>query len=174
MAPLMAAIVASSTVVFMFLLVCPVFSYIPAISFTRDKLLDIRKYTPPDISPVLVYSDVLPDIVVGGVAVLFRTRRRGKRAGALVKLRQRGFWTALPSIHLADLRFLPNKTDKLLSTNKDFSNSAALCFTETWLNDAIPDSALHLPNFQLIRADRDAESTGKSRGGETCFCINER
>ncbi len=49
-----------------------------------------------------------------------------------------------------------------------------LRFTETWLNDAIPDSAIHLPNFQLIRADRDTESRGKSRGGETCFYINER
>uniref|UniRef100_A0A8C2CQ77 Reverse transcriptase domain-containing protein n=1 Tax=Cyprinus carpio TaxID=7962 RepID=A0A8C2CQ77_CYPCA len=45
---------------------------------------------------------------------------------------------------------------------------------ETWLNDAIPDSALHLPGFQLFRADRDAKSTGKSRGGGTCFYINER
>ncbi len=68
----MAAFVASSAVVFMFLLVCPVFSRIPAISFTRDELLDIRKYTPPDISPDFVYSDVLLDIVVGGAAVLFR------------------------------------------------------------------------------------------------------
>ncbi len=124
----------SSAVVFIFLLVCPVFSYIPAISFTMDKWLEIRKYTPPNISPVLVYSDVLLDIVVGGEAVLFRrytTRRWGKRAGALVKLRQHGFWTALPS-------------------------------------------ALHLPNFQLIRSDRNAESTGKSCGGRTCFYINER
>ncbi|KAL0161696.1 hypothetical protein M9458_045421, partial [Cirrhinus mrigala] len=80
-------------------------------------------------------------------------------------------------IHLANLRSLPNKTDELLllsRTNKDFSNSAALCFTETWLNDPIPDSALHLPGYQLFRADRDAESTRKSRGGGTCFYINER
>ncbi len=107
----------------------------------------------------------------------FRTHRRGKRAGALMKLRQRGLRTALPSIHLANLRFLPKKTDELLLlswTNKDFSNSAALCFTETWLNDAIPDSSLHLPGFQLFRADRDAESTGKSRCDGTCFYINER
>ncbi|KAK3512206.1 hypothetical protein QTP70_000469 [Hemibagrus guttatus] len=51
----------------------------------------------------------------------------------------------LPSIHLANLRSLPNKMDELLllsRTNKDFSNSAALCFTESWLNDAIPDNAL--------------------------------
>ncbi len=58
--------------------------------------------------------------------------------------------------------------------NKDFSNSAALCLTETWLNGAIPDSTLHLPNFQLIRSDCDTEPTGKLRGGATCFYINER
>ncbi len=90
---------------------------------------------------------------------------------------QHGLRTLLPSIHLANLRSLPNKMDELLllsRTNKDFSNSAALCFTDTWLNDAIPDSALHLPNFHLIRLDRDAESTGKSHSGGTCFYINER
>ncbi len=147
--------------------------------FTRDDLLNIRQNTPQNLLPDFDYSDVLLDIVVGGAVALvkrYRTHRRGKRAGALVKTRQRGFRTPLPSIHLANLRSLPNKTDKLLllsRTNKDFSNSAALCFTETWLNDAITDSALHLPNFQLIRADRDAES-GKSRSGGTCFYINER
>ncbi|KAK3521054.1 hypothetical protein QTP86_014749, partial [Hemibagrus guttatus] len=117
---------------------------------------------------------------MGGAVALFKCfkkRKRGKRAGALVKLRQRGFRTVLPSIHLANLRSLPNKMDELLllsRTNKDFSNSAALCFTESWLNDAIPDSALNLPGFQLFRADRVAESAGKSRGGGTCFYINER
>ncbi len=83
----------------------------------------------------------------------------------------------LPSIHLENLCSLPNKTDKLLllsRTNKYFSNSAALCFTENWLNDAIPDSALSLPGFQLFRADCDAESTRKSQGSGTCFYINER
>ncbi len=49
-----------------------------------------------------------------------------------------------------------------------------LCFMEIWLNDAISDSALHLPGFQLIRADHDAESMGKSHGGGTCLYINER
>ncbi len=65
-----AAFVASSAVVFMILLVCPLFSYIPAIIF-RDELLDIRKYTPPGISLDFIYSDVLLDIVFGGAAVLF-------------------------------------------------------------------------------------------------------
>ncbi len=103
-------------------------------------------------------------------------RKRGKRAGALVKLHKRGFRTALPSIHLANLRSLLNKTDELLlltRTNKDFSNSAALCFTETWLSETIPDNALHLPGYQLFRADRITELTGKTRGGGLCFYINE-
>ncbi len=92
-------------------------------------------------------------------------------------MRSSGAIQTLPSIHLANLRSLPNKTDKFLLLSrmkKDFSNFAALCFTETWLNEAIPDSVIHLPNFQLIRADCDTESTGKSRGGGTCFYINER
>ncbi len=131
----MAAFVASSAVVFMFLLVCPVFSYIPEISFTRDELLDIRKYTPPDISPDFADSDVLLDIVVGGAAVLFRRfrmLRQGKRAGALVKRHWPGLRTPLPSLLLANLRSRSNKTDELLllsRLNKGFSNSAALCFT---------------------------------------------
>ncbi len=130
------------------------------ISFTRDELLNIRQNTPQNLLPDFDYSDVLLDIVVGGAVALvksFRTCRRGKRAGALVKLHQLGLRTPLHSIHLANLRSLPNKTDKLLllsQTNKDCSNSAALCFTETWLNDAVPDSVLHLPNIQLIRSRR--------------------
>ncbi|KAL0161106.1 hypothetical protein M9458_044831, partial [Cirrhinus mrigala] len=115
----------------------------------------------------------------GGAAFLYKRskrRKRGKRAGALVKFRQRGFRTPLPSIHLANLRSLANKSDELqllTRTNKDFLNSAVLCFTETWLNGTIPDSALHLTGFQLIRADRVTESSGKTRGGGLCFYINE-
>ena len=180
MAPHTAASVLGSPVFVLFLFVFPVFCLTNTISFTREELLNIRQNTPQDLLPDFNYSDVLLNVVVGGAAALikrFRTRKRGKRAGALVRLRKRGFRTPLPSIHLANLRSLPNKTDEILllsRTNKDFSHSAALCFTETWLNDAIPDSALHLPGFQLFRAGRDAESTGKSRGGGTCFYINER
>ncbi len=91
---------------------------------------------------------------------------RGKRASALVKFRQRGLRMPLPSIHLVNLCSLLNKTDELLllSRTTDFSYSAALCFTKTWLK--------YLLNFQLMRADRNAESMGKSRGGGTCFHIN--
>ncbi len=175
----MAASVCCSLVLLLFLLVCPVLSNVFPISFTKNKLLDIRNSTPDKLLPTFEHSDILLDILVGGAAFLYkrsRRRKRGKRAGALVKSRQRGFRTPLPSIHLANLRSLANKSDKLqllTRTNKDFLNSAALCFMETWLNRAIPDSALHLAGFQLFRADRVTESSGKTRGGGICFYINE-
>ncbi len=55
-------------------------------------------------------------------------RRRGKRAGALVKLRQRGFRTPLPSIHLTNLRSLPNKTNSFCSPGQiRISQTPLLC-----------------------------------------------
>ncbi len=146
---------------------------------SRHFQFTFRNSTPDNLLPTIEHSDFLLDILVGGAAFLYkrtRRRKRGKRAGALVKSRQRGFRTPLPSIHLANLRSLTNKSDELqllTRKNKDFLNSAALCFAETWLNGAIPDSALHLAGFQLFRADRVTESSGKTRGGELCFYINE-
>ncbi len=95
-------------------------------------MLSIRQNTPQNILPDFDYSDILLDIVVCKAVALvkrYRTHRQGKPSGALAKLHQRGFRTPLPSIYLAKLHSLPNKTDKLLllsQTNKDLSNSAAL------------------------------------------------
>ncbi len=123
MAPRMAAVVWNAPVLLMFLFVCSVFSQSISISFTRDKLLDIRQHTPDNFFPVFEYSDALLDVLVGWAAVLVKRtlrRKRGKCAGSLVKLRERGFRTALPSIHLANLRSLPNKTDELLLQTRTF------------------------------------------------------
>lgn len=132
------------------------------------------------ILPDFSFSDSFLDILVSGAAALLsrrrRMHRRGKRAGALVKFRQRGLRTPLPSIHMTNLRSLRNKMDELSllnRTNKDFSLSAVLCFTETWLADSVPDSALHLHGFHLHRADRDTELSGKEKGGGICFYINQ-
>ncbi|KAK0140802.1 hypothetical protein N1851_022205 [Merluccius polli] len=51
-------------------------------------------------------------------------------------------------------------------------NFSTTCFTETWLSGIIPDSALQLAGFQLCRADRDMELSGKTKGGGICFYIN--
>ena len=91
-----------------------------------------------------------------------RRRLGDERAGeerepALVKLRQRGSCTPLPSIHLANVHSLPNKMVELLLLNKtkrDFARLSALCFTESWLNESIPDNGLILPSYGLHCADR--------------------
>ncbi|XP_015259301.1 PREDICTED: protein NLRC3-like [Cyprinodon variegatus] len=73
------------------------------------------------------------------------------------------------------LETLSNKMDELallMRRNKDLSSSCVLCFTETWISGQIPDSALHLEGFQLLRADRSAELSGKTKGGGVCFYIN--
>lgn len=93
-----------------------------------------------------------------------------------MRLRKRGLRTSLPAIHLANVRSLINKMDELLllnQTNRDFYSSAALCFTETWLCERIPDSALQLPGFQLIRADRNTMLSGKTKGGGIGFYLNK-
>ncbi len=62
------------------------FCFSNTISFTRDELLNIRQNTPQNILLDFDYSDVLLDIVVGVAVALvkrFRTRKQGKRVGAL-------------------------------------------------------------------------------------------
>ncbi len=142
MVPQMAATVLCSSVFVLFLFVFPVFCFSNTISFTRDELLNIRQNTPQNLLPDFDYSDILLDIVVGGAVALvkrFRKRRRGKRAGVLVKLCQHGFRTSLPSIHLANLRSTQQngQTSSTLPDKQGFFNSAALqlSFTETRWSD---------------------------------------
>ncbi|CAG5948416.1 unnamed protein product [Menidia menidia] len=109
------------------------------------------------------------------LALAAKRRRRGKRAGALVRLRQRGHRTPLPGIFLSNVRSLSNKIDELqllMGKRRDCATSAVLCFTETWLCGSIPDSALQLAGFQLFRADRNTELSGKTKGGGICFYTN--
>ncbi|XP_045903675.1 acyl-coenzyme A thioesterase 1-like isoform X1 [Micropterus dolomieu] len=119
---------------------------IRGVLFTPPELLNIGLSTANTITPLLIEHGTFPELLVGGAAALFgilRKRRRGRRADALVKLRQRGFLTVLPLIHLNELLLLNR-------TNSDFCKSSALSFTKSWLTPHIPDSALFLPGFNLF------------------------
>ena len=147
------------------------------IIFTRDEILNIRDSTPSDLCPNFLASPVdLLDLLIQGLGHTVRRRQRGKRAGALVRFRKRGVRSPLPSILLSNVRSLCNKIDELrllIRTNRDFSLSSVLCFTESWLTESTPDSAAQLTGFQLLRADRDPILSGKSKGGGICFYINQ-
>ena len=106
-----------------------------------------------------------------------RQRKRGKRAGALVRFRRRFTRPPLPSILLSNVRSLKNKAEELralVDTQRDYKECSALCFTETWLYPSVPDSSITPPGFQTFRTDRDCDITGKSVGGGVCVMVNER
>ncbi|KAK3537985.1 hypothetical protein QTP70_026510, partial [Hemibagrus guttatus] len=138
--------------------------------------MNIRATTPVDLFPSFLASTAdLLAILIKEARNKVKSRRRGKRSGVLVQLRRRGLRTPLPGIFLSNVRSLCNKMDELtlqMNKNRDFPTSCVLCFTETWLCDLIPDSVLQLGGFNLYRADRHTELSGKTKGGGICFYTN--
>lgn len=103
-----------------------------------------------------------------------RKQKRGKRGGIRARLAVSPTRPAIPSILLANVRSLDNKMDYirlLRSANRTVSNCCVFIFTETWLNDNIPDSAVQLEQLACYRADRALIDGGKTRGGGVCVYI---
>ncbi len=104
-----------------------------------------------------------------------RRRKRGKRAGVLIRLRRHAFRPPLPTILLANVQSLDNKLCELrarISYQREIRDCCVICLTETWMSAMVPDSAIELTGFSVHRSDRTKELTGKSRGGGVCFYIN--
>ncbi len=105
-----------------------------------------------------------------------RGRKRGKRRGIRARLRANPTRPALPTLMLSNVRSLENKLDLIQltrSTQHEARDCCVFVFTETWLNDNIPDSAIQLNKLTCYRADRDKTLSGKSRGGGLCLYINK-
>ncbi|KAK1802735.1 hypothetical protein P4O66_021277, partial [Electrophorus voltai] len=104
-----------------------------------------------------------------------RKRPRGKRAGVRNRLRARAHRAPLPSILLANVQSLDNKLDDLrarIKFQRDIRDCNLLCFTESWLNPAVPNHAIQPAEFFSVhRMDRTADS-GKSRGSGVCVMVN--
>ncbi|KAK1803662.1 hypothetical protein P4O66_021066, partial [Electrophorus voltai] len=104
-----------------------------------------------------------------------RKRPRGKRAGVRNRLRAQAHRAPLPSILLANVQSLDNKLDDLrarIKFQRDIRDCNLLCFTESWLNPAVPNHAIQPAEFFSVhRMDRTADS-GKSRGGGVCVMVN--
>lgn len=106
-----------------------------------------------------------------------KRRYRGCRAGAGLKARKWRYKPFLPSIIMGNVNSLTNKSDELetlVKTQKVYRECSLMCFTETWLNQNIPDSIVDVPGFTLIRSDRDAEASGKKKGGGLALFVNQR
>ncbi|KAI4898658.1 hypothetical protein NFI96_029389 [Prochilodus magdalenae] len=82
---------------------------------------------------------------------------RGCRAGDKRRERKGRYKPCLPSIIMGNVRSLANKTDELsalIRTQREYRECSILCFTESWLNQNVPDSHVHLNGFTSVRADR--------------------
>ncbi|KAL0175584.1 hypothetical protein M9458_027914, partial [Cirrhinus mrigala] len=105
-----------------------------------------------------------------------RGRKRGKRGGIRARLRANPTRPALPTLMLSNVRSLENKLDEIQlsrSTEHEARDCCVFVFTETWLNDKTPDSAIQLHGLTCCRADRDSSLSGKTRGGGLCVYINK-
>lgn len=77
---------------------------------------------------------------------------------------------------IGKVRSLANKIDELEILTRymhEYRETCLMRFSQIWLNASIPDSALHIPYFELVRGDRTREP-GKTRGGGVCLYINSK
>ncbi len=104
-----------------------------------------------------------------------RKQKRGKRGGIRARLAANPHKPAIPTILLANVRSLDNKLDYirlLRSTQRTVRDCCVFVFTETWLNNSVPDCAIQLEQLTCYRADRALVEGGKRRGGGLCVYIN--
>ncbi|KAK7877850.1 hypothetical protein WMY93_031490 [Mugilogobius chulae] len=132
--------------------------------YTKEQLLALRS------------AAVLPRDRHEIPADLLKKTRRGCRAGRKLREKKRRFRPVLPSVIMGNVRSLSNKTDELAALTRyqrEYRDTSLMLFTETWLTTHIPDSAIAMDNFHLLRADRTAES-GKKKGGGLAVFVNEK
>lgn len=156
------------------------------VAYSRQELLDIRALN------VDTFSDVLrltPEIAKTSEASnpasptrsarrrrRDRKQKRGKRGGLQAKLKLTPHQLSLPSIFLANVHSLTDKIDELrlrIISHNWIKDCNIMIFTETWLNSGVPDSAIELAERYVLRADRTADDSGKTRGGGLCIYVNK-
>lgn len=109
----------------------------------------------------------------------FKRRKRGKRGGVRLRLKKRQLTRLpLPSLILGNAQSLRNKLDELqrnVRFLRDYKDCCVMAFTESWFTEQDSDTDLSIDGFGVpFRQDRDAEMTGKSRGGGVCIYVNKR
>lgn len=95
-----------------------------------------------------------------------RNRRRSEKAW------RRTYRPALPSIIMGKICSLNNKFEELealVKRQKVYREASLLCFSETWLQDSVPDYITSISGFRTIRA-----ATGKRKGGGLAVFINSK
>ncbi|KAK0150901.1 hypothetical protein N1851_007984 [Merluccius polli] len=155
----------------------------PRILYSRDYLLKFDQPANSRPPPDLIFPNIADTKWQYGTsgsstnARRRRTRKRGRRGGLRERARRPLSRVPLPSIILANMQSLRNKSDELqahVRHQHEFKEACILALTETWLGETDSDAGIALDGFSApFRMDRVAANTGKSRGGGVCLYINE-
>ncbi|KAK0154888.1 hypothetical protein N1851_002802 [Merluccius polli] len=138
------------------------------IAYSKQTLLNIKKVCRihrPCPDPLSLFPELRRT----------HSRKRGRRAGTLVRLRRRAHRAPLPSLLLANVQSLENKLCELRARvffQPDIRRCNVICLTETWLSAGTPSHAIAPMGFSVHRADRDTELSGKKTGGGVCLMVN--
>lgn len=136
------------------------------IQYTRWELLNLKLNTHGVLGPSLpkeitFVSPGLPTFwPQTGKRSRPQTGKRSRRSSILSRFKKRPHRPLLPALLLSNVRSLRYKMDELqllIQTNMNYSNCSAICLTESWLDQSMPDQAVTLPGYTLHRADRSAE-----------------
>ena len=153
--------------------------------FSRNALLEIGSRCAQTFSPDFKTEHNLPlDITLPSTEFAWwpvRRRKRGRRGGCLARLKRNPNRPAIPSLFLANARSLAprgeegkDKMDdiRIRVTQRPVRDSCCLLFTETWANQDVPDASFELAGYTTHRQDRNADETGKGRGGGLLIYLN--
>ncbi len=118
-----------------------------------------------------LFTDTASEPFVWAARPKKRKRKRGKRAGVLVRLRRRAFRPPLPTTMLANVQSLDNKLCELrvrISYQRETRDCCVICLTETWMSACLqwfqtqPSSSRASPC--IARTERKS-SQGKAEVG---------
>ena len=148
--------------------------------YSRSQLLDLKKQfelSDPHNRTSSILSTVPVEIRKHRILKHRTRRKRGRKGGLRQMIKRCKYRVPLPTLMLGNVRSVKNKTDELaacVAYHEAYRNSCALVLTETWLDETVPDSCVNLTDHSLVRADRSATESGKSRGGGVCLFINNK
>lgn len=76
------------------------------------------------------------------------------------------------NVYYQNVRSLKSKADIFLP-NISATDHDVICLSETWFDSSVYSSEFFPPNFNVIRSDRDAIATGRSKGGGVLIAIKD-
>lgn len=104
-------------------------------------------------------------------------RRLDGHLNLMERMQKNAAKVLLPTMILSNAQSIKKKADELRANTRylhEYREAYVLAFSETWLNETVPDSEVCPEGLTITRMDRCSKATGKEQGGGVCVMINDR